>query len=64
MPNRTARLTILIDQQTKKELEELAALSDLTTSQVIRKLIKDYLEDSDSPPMHPRESTWSSGASG
>lgn len=55
MPNRTARLTILIDQQTKKELEELAALSDLTTSQVIRKLIIDYLEDSDSPPMHPQK---------
>lgn len=53
MPNRTARLTILIDQQTKKELEELAALSDLTISQVIRKLIKDYLEDSDSPPVQP-----------
>lgn len=51
MPNRTARLTILIDQQTKKELEDLAALSDLTTSQIIRKLIKDYLEDSDSLPV-------------
>ncbi|CAI8965552.1 ribbon-helix-helix protein, CopG family [Pseudomonas sp. IT-P176] len=48
MPNRTARLTILIDQPTKKELEDLAALSDLTTSQVIRKLIKDYLEASSS----------------
>jgi len=51
MPNRTARLTILIDQQTKKELEDLAALSDLTTSQIIRRLIKDHLDDSDSPPV-------------
>ncbi|WP_339545905.1 ribbon-helix-helix protein, CopG family [Pseudomonas sp. RA_35y_Pfl2_P32] len=51
MPNRTARLTILINQQTKKELEDLAALSDLTTSQIIRKLIKDYLEDADCPPV-------------
>ncbi|WP_095168502.1 ribbon-helix-helix protein, CopG family [Pseudomonas sp. Irchel 3H3] len=51
MPNRTARLTILIDQPTKKELEDLAALSDLTTSQVIRKLIKDYLEASSSHPV-------------
>jgi hypothetical protein len=44
MENKTARLTILIDPIKKKALEELCASQDLTSSQVVRQLIRDYLE--------------------
>lgn len=44
MENKTARLTILIDPVKKKALEELCADQDLTSSQVVRQLIRDYLE--------------------
>ena len=44
MENRTARLTVLIDPQKKKAFEELCASQDLTPSQVVRQLIRDYLE--------------------
>lgn len=44
MENKTARLTILIDPTKKKALEELCASQDLTSSQVVRQLIRDYLE--------------------
>ena len=43
MEQKTARLTILIDPHKKKALEDLCALQDLTPSQVIRKLIREYL---------------------
>lgn len=44
MENRTARLTVLIDPLKKKAFEELCASQDLTPSQVVRQLIRDYLE--------------------
>ncbi len=44
MESKTARLTILIDPCKKKALEELCAAQDLTSSQVVRQLIRDYLE--------------------
>ena len=44
MENRTARLTVLIDPVKKKAFEELCASQDLTPSQVVRQLIRDYLE--------------------
>ena len=43
MENKTARLTILIDPNKKKALEKLCASQDLTPSQVVRQLIRDYL---------------------
>ena len=43
MEHKTARLTILIDPHKKKAFEELCALQDLTPSQVLRKLIREYL---------------------
>jgi len=39
-----ARLTILIDPQKKKAFEELCASQDVTSSQMVRLLIKQYLE--------------------
>jgi hypothetical protein len=43
LEKRTARLTVLIDPVKKEILEEVCALHDLTPSQVIRSLIRDYI---------------------
>lgn len=43
MENRTARLTILIDPRKKKLFEDLCARQDLTPSQVVRRLIREYV---------------------
>ena len=45
MENRTARLTVLIDPDKKKLLEEICAAKDLTPSQVVRQLIRQYIVD-------------------
>ena len=45
MENRTARLTILIDPRKKKLFEELCARQDQNASQVVRKLMRQYLLD-------------------
>ena len=45
MENRTARLTILIDPRKKKLFEEICAGQDLTPSQVVRKLVRQYIID-------------------
>jgi len=44
MEKKTARLTILIDPEKKKALETLCQQQDLTPSQVVRQLIRDYLQ--------------------
>lgn len=44
METKTARLTLLIDPVKKKAFEELCAAQDITPSQVVRQLIRDYLE--------------------
>lgn len=43
MENKTARLTVLIDPAKKKAFEQLCASQDITPSQVVRQLIRDYL---------------------
>ena len=43
MEQRSARLTILVDPRKKKLFEEICAAQDLTTSQVIRKLMRQYV---------------------
>ena len=43
MESKTARLTVLIDPVKKKAFAELCAAQDLTSSQVVRQLIRDYL---------------------
>jgi len=45
MESRTARLTILIDPQKKKIFEEICAAKDLTPSQVVRRLVRQYIID-------------------
>lgn len=42
---RTARLTILIDPRKKAVFERLCAEEDATPSQVVRRLIRAYIED-------------------
>jgi len=44
MEEKPARLTVLIDAEKKKAFEELCAAQDITASQVVRQLIKEYLE--------------------
>jgi len=43
MESKTARLTVLIDPEKKKAFEALCASQDITPSQVVRQLIRDYL---------------------
>jgi antitoxin component of RelBE/YafQ-DinJ toxin-antitoxin module len=45
MELKTARLTVLIDPAKKKAFEDLCARQDLTPSQVVRRLIRDYLNE-------------------
>jgi hypothetical protein len=43
MEQKTARLTVLIDPAKKKAFETLCARQDVTPSQVVRRLIREYL---------------------
>ena len=45
MEKRTARLTLLIDPRKKQIFEEICATQDLTPSQVVRRLIRQYIID-------------------
>lgn len=42
--SKTARLTVLIDPDKKEAFEKLCAAQDLTPSQVVRQLIREYLQ--------------------
>lgn len=44
MEQKTARLTVLIDPTKKAAFEALCSAQDLTPSQVVRQLIREYLE--------------------
>lgn len=43
MEDKPARLTVLIDAEKKKAFEALCASQDITASQVVRQLIREYL---------------------
>jgi hypothetical protein len=43
MEEKPARLTVLIDAEKKKAFEDLCAAQDITASQVVRQLIREYL---------------------
>jgi len=43
MENKTARLTVLIDPPRKEAFEKLCHAQDMTPSQVMRRLIRDFL---------------------
>jgi hypothetical protein len=44
MEQKTARLTVLIDPTKKDAFEQLCAAQDVTPSQIVRQLIREYLE--------------------
>jgi len=52
---RTARLTILIDPRKKAVFEKLCAQEDLTPSQVVRRMIRGYIEQRLGRPWSPEE---------
>ena len=54
--SRTARLTILIDPRKKAAFERLCAAQDQTPSQVVRRLIREYLEQQLGRPWTPGRS--------
>jgi hypothetical protein len=53
--NRTARLTILIDPRKKELFEQLCVEEDATPSQVVRRLIRRYIEERTGKPWIPTE---------
>jgi hypothetical protein len=50
---RTARLTILVDPRKKVVFERLCAEEDATPSQVVRRLIRAYIEERTGKPWIP-----------
>jgi predicted transcriptional regulator len=44
MEDKAARFTILIDADKKRAFDELCASQDVTSSQMIRQLIRQYLD--------------------
>jgi len=55
LEDRTARLTILIDPRKKALFERLCAEEDATPSQVLRRLIRRYIEERTGEPWIPEE---------
>jgi Ribbon-helix-helix protein len=55
LEERTARLTILIDPRKKAVFEQLCAQEDLTSSQVVRRMIRSYIETRLGRPWTPGE---------
>jgi hypothetical protein len=53
LEDRTARLTILIDPRKKALFERLCAQEDLTSSQVVRRMIRAYVEERLGKPWVP-----------
>lgn len=45
MENKTARLTVLIDAGRKQAFEKLCHAQDMTPSQVMRRMIREFLVD-------------------
>jgi len=55
--SRTARLTILIDPRKKAVFEALCTDVDVTPSQVVRKLIRDYIEHRTGKAWNPEDAS-------
>ncbi len=55
LEDRSARLTILIDPRKKAVFERLCAEEDATPSQVVRRLIRAYIEERQGRPWRPEE---------
>jgi hypothetical protein len=55
LEDRTARLTVLIDPRKKALFERICAEQDTTPSQVVRQLIRRYIEDQTGTPWSPEK---------
>jgi hypothetical protein len=55
LEDRTARLTLLIDPRKKALFERLCAEEDATPSQVVRRLIRRYIEERTGKPWIPSD---------
>lgn len=56
MEPKTARLTVLIDPHRKEAFESLCHTQDMTPSQVMRRLIREYMEQhAPAPSPAPRK---------
>jgi hypothetical protein len=53
--DRSARLTILIDPRKKALFDSLCADEDATPSQVVRRLIRSYIEERTGKPWRPED---------
>lgn len=53
LEERTARLTVLIDPRKKALLERLCAEEDTTPSQLVRRLLRTYIEERTGVPWAP-----------
>lgn len=53
LEDRTARLTILVDPRKKAVFERLCAEEDATPSQIVRRLIRRYIEERTGRPWVP-----------
>ncbi len=53
LEERTARLTVLIDPRKKAVLERLCAEEDTTPSQLVRRLLRAYIEERTGAPWAP-----------
>ena len=62
LEERTARLTILIDPRKKAVFERLCSQEDLTSSQVVRRMIRSYIEERLGRPWIPGEEGPETGA--
>ncbi|HKU22351.1 MAG TPA: hypothetical protein VJQ50_15125 [Terriglobales bacterium] len=62
LENRTARLTLLIDPRKKAVFEHLCAEADMTPSQVVRKLIRDYIEQRTGQPWRSTDNNGSAAS--
>lgn len=64
--DRTARLTILVDPRKKAVFERLCVEEDATPSQILRRLIRRYIEERTGepwkPPAEPASRAASNGA--
>ncbi|HET9865168.1 MAG TPA: hypothetical protein VFP37_17135 [Steroidobacteraceae bacterium] len=57
LEQRTARLTILIDPRKKAVFERLCAQEDATPSQVVRRLLRAYIESRTGKAWSPDDET-------
>jgi hypothetical protein len=63
LEDRTARLTVLLDPRKKDLFERLCAEEDATPSQVVRRLIRGYIEERTGQPWAPPKEAGKSAAS-